>query len=97
LSGHAASVRAELFSAGVVFFEMLTGQRPFCLGPSNSNSHLGYQFLIAPPRPSDLVRDVPRRIDDFVLRCLSAEPDQRYSDAASALDALLRRRQQTPA
>jgi serine/threonine protein kinase len=90
LSGHAAGVRADLFSAGVVFFEMLTGQRPFCIRPSQGSSRLGYQFLIAPARPSELVRDVPRHLDDFVLRCLSPDPDQRYSDADSALEALRR-------
>jgi serine/threonine-protein kinase len=64
--------RADLYSAGVIFNEMLTGRAP---GPK-----LGM--------PSQLVPELSPEVDVVVLRCLARKPDERYANAGDLLAAL---------
>lgn len=66
--------RADLYSAGVIFHEMLTGRAP---GPK-----LGM--------PSQLVPGLSPEVDVVVLRCLARRPDERYANAGDLLAALER-------
>jgi eukaryotic-like serine/threonine-protein kinase len=61
--------RADLYSAGVIFHEMLTGRSP------------GPKFGL----PSQLNPELPQEIDAMVLRCLARRPDERYASAAELL------------
>ena len=75
---------SDLYSTGVVLFELLTGEVPFT-GDSPveiAMKHLGE----IPPAPSDLRSDVPEDVDLVVLRALAKEPADRYQSAA-AMDA----------
>jgi len=75
---------SDLYSTGIVLFELLTGEVPFT-GDSPveiAMKHLGE----IPPAPSDLRSDVPDDLDLVVVRALAKEPADRYQSAA-AFDA----------
>jgi serine/threonine-protein kinase len=75
---------SDLYSTGIVLFELLTGDVPFT-GDSPveiAMKHLGE----TPPVPSDLRSDVPGDLDLVVVRALAKEPADRYQSAA-AMDA----------
>src|SRR5262245_7182089 len=75
---------SDLYSTGVVLFELLTARVPFN-GESPveiAMKHLGE----TPPVPSDLRPDVPDDLDLVVIRALAKEPADRYQSAA-AMDA----------
>jgi len=74
-----AGPAADLYAIGVMLFEMVTGQLPF-----QSEDVTG--FLIAHmqspvPKPSDFVANVPRRLEELIVRLMAKNPDERPVDA----------------
>jgi hypothetical protein len=90
--GREVDQRADIFSAGVVLWEVLTG-RPLFLR-SNEAATL-YAIMNAPiPPPSKLRPEVPPQLDKIVSRALARSPADRYDTAeemAAALDEFLTR------
>jgi eukaryotic-like serine/threonine-protein kinase len=85
--GEAVDHRTDIFSLGVVLFEMLTGTQPFS-GPTPAA--LALQVLQATaPEPSTLNKALPREVDAIVAKALAKSLDRRYESAA-ALSADLR-------
>src|SRR5215216_4846985 len=79
---------SDLYSVGVVLFELLTGQVPFT---GDSPVEIAMKHLAEiPPAPSELRADVPNDLDLVVVRALAKEPTDRYQSAA-AMDADLQR------
>ncbi|MEW6689079.1 MAG: serine/threonine-protein kinase [Pseudomonadota bacterium] len=79
--------RTDVFSAGIIFYQFLTGRKPF-----EAPSQFGLQAKIVqedPVWPSRLVQ-VPQEFDRVVARALAKEPDQRYGTARKFADALRR-------
>src|SRR5262245_36433356 len=75
---------SDLYSTGIVLFELLTGQVPFT---GDSPVEIAMKHLAeTPPAPSELRADVPDDLDLVVLRALAKEPSDRYQSAA-AMDA----------
>ncbi len=78
-SGEGVDHRSDLFSLGVVFWELLTGRRLF-----RSESDTGTLKLVAQCRvrpPSAVAPELPRGLDEVVLRALAKDPSERYADA----------------
>jgi serine/threonine protein kinase/Tol biopolymer transport system component len=71
--------RSDIFSLGVVLFEMATGEQPF-KGDSNV-SVLSSVIKDTPPLVTDLRPELPRDIGRIVRRCLIKDPEERYQSA----------------
>jgi serine/threonine protein kinase len=79
--------RADVYSAGVVLWELLTGHRLF-LGENQANTMQRVLLGDVPP-PSRKVPSLPATIDDVVLRALAHEPSDRFGTAREMCSALL--------
>ncbi|MCC6609600.1 MAG: serine/threonine protein kinase [Burkholderiales bacterium] len=86
-AGQAVDWRADLFSAGVVFYQLLTGARPFSGRAETVAFRICYEN---PPAPSQL--DATRgweRFDPVIATGLAKKPDDRYQTAAEFRAAIL--------
>jgi len=82
--------RSDVFSLGIILYELATGKRPFD-GPTNSD--VGSSILRdTPPQVTQLKQDVPRHLGRIVARCLEKEPERRYQNARDIREDLVRLR-----
>ncbi len=72
--------RSDLFALGVTLYHLVTGERPF--GNPTSLGGLRRRFYRDPEPPRALRPDVPRWLQEVILRCLEVDPDARYASAA---------------
>ena len=86
LSGEEVDARSDIYSLGVVFFEMLTGERPF--NEKDALKVLIQHQKALPPRPSSLNREIPPELDIIILRMLAKEPTDRFQSMEDLLVAL---------
>ena len=71
--------RADLYSLGVVLFEMITGRRPF--EADTPMAVIIKQASDPLPRPSQFVKDLPKGIELFLIKTLTKKPENRYQSA----------------
>lgn len=84
--GKPVDARSDVFSFGAVFYEMLTGRRPF---QADSNLQTLTAILRDAPPPLRSIRpDVPADLERILLRCLEKKPDARYASAAELAEDL---------
>lgn len=89
IEGEPLDGRSDLFTAGIVFWEMLTGRSLFRGDPATDRVVLN-RILIAPiEAPTQVAPDVPEPLSLFCMRLLERERDDRYRDAQAALTDLL--------
>ncbi len=86
--GQKVDARSDLFSAGVVLYELLTGKRPF---EAESIVTLAVRIAKEDPPPIDkLRRDVPPGLRRAVDRCLSKQPERRFQSGQELAEALIK-------
>ncbi|MEA3194691.1 MAG: eukaryotic-like serine/threonine-protein kinase [Betaproteobacteria bacterium] len=77
IQGKEVSFHSDMYSLGVVLFELLTGGRPF--GAENIEALMQKIIQQDPAPPSSLRADLPKQLDSLVLRALKKDPKQRYA------------------
>ena len=79
-----ADARSDVYSLGVVTFEALTGKKPY---EGESPIHIAYQHVNERiPAPSTVVSNLPKEIDELVIRTTAPDPDLRPANAQELLE-----------
>jgi serine/threonine protein kinase len=92
--GRAVDCRSDIFSLGIVFYEMITDQKPFAGGSDLSVLEQVRACRVTPPRVHNA--RIPERIERVVLKALDSDPENRYQDAGEMhkdLERVLHERQ----
>jgi eukaryotic-like serine/threonine-protein kinase len=79
--------RADIYSLGVLLFQMVTGQVPF---DGNTMGEILVKHVAhPPPAPRALAAQVPPSVEQIILRCLAKAPDSRFATMKDLREALL--------
>jgi eukaryotic-like serine/threonine-protein kinase len=87
-AGEQAGPASDLYSLGVVLYEMLTGTVPYAVDTpwDVAVEHSGGP----PPRPREVNHEVPEGLDALVMRLLASDPEDRYASATQLVKELRR-------
>src|SRR6266702_1830789 len=95
VKGRAVDGRSDIFSLGVMFYEMVTGEKPF---PGQSITTVIYKIVNEEPiPPRTLNSSIHQGLSDIVMRALAKEPEVRYQSCRELLEDLRNYRALTPA
>lgn len=86
IQGEKIDASTDIYSLGVLMFQMLTGRVPFT---ADSMRSLLLKHLHEPPIPPSCINPaVPRALERIILKCLKKRPDQRYASAEKLLEKI---------
>ena len=86
LMGGAPNVRADVFTIGVLAYEMVTGRQPF--RAASVPELLGQMLQVKPVPPSQQVSTVPAAVSAAIMRALAGDPASRFATAGDLLAAI---------
>ncbi|HEV8262031.1 MAG TPA: serine/threonine-protein kinase [Burkholderiales bacterium] len=86
IQGQKVDRRSDIFSAGIIFYQFLTGQKPF----EGSQFALQQKIVMEDPVWPSAIVQVPPEFDRVIARALAKDVEQRYQSARSFADALKR-------
>ena len=84
--GDKLDFRSDLFSLGIVLYQMVTGQKPFVEDASHTVMHKIRLDRHVSPRK--LNPKVPRQLEQIMARCMEKQPARRYESTQALIDAL---------
>jgi len=85
LAGKEVTSKSDIYSLGLVLYEIFTGKRAF---QADTVAEMVHARSEAPASPSTLVRDLDPGVERVILRCLEAEPERRPASALGVAAAL---------
>jgi serine/threonine protein kinase len=86
IRGREVDGRTDMYSLGIVLFEMITGRKPY---NANTPIELSMQHLHDPiPKAKQFVRDLPAEVDQIIARSIAKNPEDRYPSMAAFAQAL---------
>ena len=85
-TGMPTDYRADIYALGIIFFELVTGQKPF-------DAEVGMEVVIQqvtmqPPNPRVIVPELPEPIEKIILTSLKKDPDERFQSMAEWIEAV---------
>jgi len=83
--GEPVDARTDLYSAGVVLYQLLTGDKPF---EGNLTAIMHKVLNVEPPKPSEIAGSVPAAFDSVVRKAMAKRPSERYQSAAAFREAI---------
>ena len=84
--GEAVDHRADIYSLGIVFYELVTGRRPF---RADTPMAVIYKHATEPlPRPRQFVPELPQEVENVLFKALTKDPAERYQRMGDFADAL---------
>jgi tetratricopeptide (TPR) repeat protein/predicted Ser/Thr protein kinase len=84
--GEKVDARSDLFSLGIIFYELLTGNSPY---KADTAMQSLYKRTVEPARPPiELISDIPQELSDIVLHCLEIDKTKRFGTATEILEDL---------
>jgi hypothetical protein len=83
----AVDQRADIYSLGLVFYEMFAGEHPF---PTDSPTEMIVAHVNTVPRPPHEIVDLPRDISDAIMRAVEKAPEDRFEDFGAFKMAMLK-------
>ena len=83
--GEPVDARTDLYSAGVVLYQSLTGDKPF---EGNLTAIMHKVLNVEPPRPSEIAGSVPPVFDAVVRKAMAKRPAERFQTAAAFREAI---------
>jgi eukaryotic-like serine/threonine-protein kinase len=85
VNGKEPDTRSDIYSAGVVLYELATGSRPF---PEHGEMLRWAILLTKPPTPRSVNKDISPGLETAILKCLEKDPKLRYQSASELLEDL---------